>query len=275
MQKLNLKILAAFLLVLTHLLLVTSCKDDNSPTGPEQQQEEVQEPVMPPTNSMKIDLSDFLGNRKSGLAKAPVLSKQNFGMAVVTTTVLNTWVVVGLSVPVAIFARALQETPALESDAKFHWRYTELGYEVDLVGWIDIQNKQTVWEMYVTHLSNLDHFLWYSGRANLDATAGDWLFYDISQPATQVEIIKIDWVNNSETDRQLAFTNVLVNTENYGDILKYTVKDDDRKIEFHDSAKDEDLIIYWDAVTTAGYFQAPDYKDGLPAYWDENHDDVP
>ena len=131
--------------------------------------------------------------------------------------------------------------------------------------------------MYVTQgtVLNLDHFLWYNGHCNINATTGDWIFYDLSKPDSFIEQVRIDWVINSETNRVLTFTNVLAGGKDEGDQLKYTVDGDNISVEFFDASQGTTAIISWDAVTTAGCIEAPNYNNGVPGCWDENHNDIP
>lgn len=256
----------ALILIVAHLYLIMAC--EKNPTESEQKQV----PSLPPVSSMQIDLSLFVGK---SLAKNNNFSQYHFTTAVVTATIVNTWVVISLAAPVYIFGRALHEKPELQSDGKFHWMYTAIPYSVDLAGWIDVPNKQSVWEMYVTQGQNFDHFMWYNGHCNLDATAGDWTFYDETKPDSSINKVRIDWINNSELDRVLTFTNVLPGGQYENDQLKYTVDGNNRSIEFYDASEGTTVTIFWDAVTTAGYIQAPNYNNGEKAYWDENHNDIP
>jgi len=268
MKNVTPKSMLAVLLIFTLLNLIIAC--DKNPTEAEKTP-----PVLPSVNTMQVNLSLFT---TSSLAKENSISQWNFTTAVITVTIVNAWVVLGLAAPVFVFGSALQDQPELQSDGKFHWIYNtsflSVPYTADLAGWLDVPNTQSVWEMYIT-FGSLNNFLWYDGRCNFTATSGDWIFYDETRPDTLNPKIRIDWINNSETDRSLTFTNVFAGNEYEGDILKYTVNGTALSVEFYDASVGTTVIIAWDAVTTAGYIQAPYYNNGQPAYWDENHNDLP
>lgn len=262
-----------FIIITSFNAFMMSC--DNNPTKSE---DEV--PVMPPLSSMQPDLSIFSGGSTQSAGKAAnPQTKQHFAWAVTSVTLINAAVLLHLAVPTYIFGRALMEQPVLESDGKFHWKfspvYALVKYEADLAGWIDVPNTQTVWEMSVTQSKlNLDTFLWYVGHGNLDGTQGDWTFYDFNQPDTLSSLIRIDWEDNTETDKLLTFTNIWETNVNVGDQLIYQVDGDSASVQYVDVSENTMLKIVWDYNTTAGYIQAPNYHDGLPGRWDENHDDL-
>lgn len=272
MRQLKFKSSLAVILIMLHLLLITTC--DKNPTEAKKKEP----PLMPPATSMQVDLSLF-SSPGNVLAKENAFSKVHFTTAVFTVSLINLGVLAGMATPVFIFAQALSVDPVLQEDGKFHWVYTAnyelLKYTADLAGWIDVPNKQAAWEMYVTQAGlNLNHFMWYDGRCNLDATAGYWIFYDHTQPNSAVTTIRIDWINNSETDRVLTFTNVTAGSPYEGDQLKYTINGNDRSVEFKDASEGTTAIIFWDTATKAGYIQAPNYNNGQKGCWDQNQNDV-
>ena len=266
-QKRIFSILILFLI--GSLTFILSCEESTVDPEPTEQ------PTLPPEASMKMDLSLFIGQAAQSLAKNPALTKYHFATAVVTATLVNASVLVHLAVPTAVFAAAFSQEPEFKDDGKWHWIYSINNYSADLAGWIDTPNKEAVWEMYVSHGNNLNNFLWYEGRSNLTGTAGYWLFYNAENPDSPAEMVRLDWTNNSVTDRTLQITNVWEGNSGQGDILKYTVDGTDNSIEFYDASEDITAIIFWDSETTAGYIHLPNYNNGEPAYWDENHNDLP
>jgi hypothetical protein len=252
---------------------IISC--DNSPTESKEEP-----PVMPPASSMQPDLSLFTGGGAQSLGKAAgPQTKQHFAWAVTSVAVINTAVLLHMAIPTYIFGRALMEEPALETDGKFHWKFTPtyalVKYSADLAGWIDVPNTRTVWEIRVTQSKlNLNEYLWYVGHGNLEASSGDWTFYDYTMPDALYPIIRIDWEDNSDTDKLLTFTNIQDGGVNVGDQLIYQADGDSARVQYMDASTGTSLKIAWDYTTTAGYIQAPNYHDGLPGRWDENHDDL-
>ena len=254
-------------------LSLTMCS--KSPNEPE---EDVDAPALPPAESMQMDLSAF-GGSLTGLAKpADPTTKLNFTNAVARVAFVNATVAATLASPVALFAAALSQPPTLERDGKFHWVYeVRVGptvWKAELVGW---KSTNINWQMYVSGNTGdlqLADFMWYDGWSSVDNIKGQWMFYDPSKPDASEKMMSIDWQVNSETDADLTFTNLWEGNENKGDVLKYLAKGTDRSIEYTDASENETWKIFWDAETTAGYLHVPGYNDGNPAYWDENHNDI-
>jgi len=259
-------------LILSHLLLVTCDKNStNTEDTP---------PVMPPQESMMVDLSAFSAGGNQSLTKtADPQTQVHFATAAFTLGLVNLAVAVHLAVPVYIFSRALLEKPELQSDGKFHWTYATVyqlfNYEADLAGWVDVPNAEVNWEMYVTQeRKELDHFMWYNGHCNTEATTGDWTFFDASQPDLQIPVIQIDWLITGETERILNIENVFEGNAAEGDQLIYQIDGDTTRVQYLDVSEGTTAKIVWHTETVAGYIQAPNYNAGIPGHWDENQQDL-
>ncbi|MBN2105717.1 hypothetical protein JW835_16890 [bacterium] len=272
MKRISIRCIVIFAIVISHLFIIV-CEKNPS-------ESENTPPVMPPQESMMIDLSNFSvgGNQSLNKSSLPQ-AKTHFGLAVLTLGLVNISVMLHLTVPVYIFGRALLEKPELQSDGKFHWTYSTVyqlfNYEADLAGWVDVSETEVNWEMYVTQAKRgLDHYRWYDGHCNLDATAGDWTFYDASQPDQQNPVIQINWQIQSETDRSLVFANIFEGDENIGDQLIYQIDGDSARVQYLDASEGTTAKIVWNTETIAGYIQAPNYNEGKPGRWDENQEDM-
>ncbi|MBN2413000.1 hypothetical protein JXQ31_15035 [candidate division KSB1 bacterium] len=264
------------LIILPVLFLVFGCEKNPTDTMPE-----TTAPTLPPAGSMTLDVSMFNSNTGSLAKAASPESKSNFNNAVIRVALINTAVLTGMAVPTAVFVAAITEKPTLEPDGKFHWvyvvQYGTMTFKAELTGWVDITDNKIKWEMFITNNAYkpaLENFKWYEGWSNLENDKGQWVIYNPQKPAAPEKVIQLDWQYNNENDRNLIFTNVSGNENGNGDILKYTVLNTDCKIEFFDKSENFNSIIFWDSVTTAGYLQVPNYNNGQPAYWDENHDDI-
>ncbi len=269
MYKKYLKSGLAMLLVAAHLMLIFGC--DENPTETEKKEP----PTLPPATTMQIDLS---GISNSGQSLAKAATKNHFATAFLYGTVVNLWAVVGLSIPVGLFVQAASEDPVLESDGKFHWKFTSKGfilqYNTDLTGRIDVANKQSVWEMYVSSGERLKQFKYYDGRCALDLMSGYWTFYSATAADSGKAMIRLDWHVISETQRTLSFTNVLEGNDGKDDVLAYNVDGNNLSISFTDASKNETAIIHWDAITIAGCIESPNYNSGVPGCWDEDQNDI-
>jgi hypothetical protein len=205
----------------------------------------------------------------------------NFTNAAARLLVINAVVVAGMSVPVAVWAAAASQTPTFGTDGKFHWIYSVQNggqtFAADLAGWIDVPAAQSVWEMRITssgHQPPLNKFLWYSGRANLDATAGYWEVFDDKTPAENIKVLRIDWQLTAPDKATLTFLVVKPNVPENGDELTYRVDGVLRTVMLFDKSANTTLEIGWNAQTGAGYLIAPDYNNGRKACWDTSREDV-
>jgi hypothetical protein len=262
---------ATALVIMAHLFLVNCDKNPSESNKTP--------PVMPPPESMMLDLSAFLPGGEAISKESAPETQQHFGVAAVTAGLVNLSVAVHLAVPVFIFGRALLEDPVLQSDGKFHWTYSPVyqlvQYQADLAGWVEISDAEVNWEMCVTQdRLNLDDYLWYSGQCNIGATQGRWLFSDYRQPNSQIPIIQIQWQIQDSTHCELVFENMLEGNENLGDQLIYQIDGDSARMQFHDVSQAVISKIVWNYKTSAGYIYAPNYNGGLTGYWDENRQDL-
>lgn len=273
-KKLGLKTIAAA--VMLALLNLTACKDN--PGEPE----DAQPPQLPPLSSMQIDLSLFTGGTPNPGKAAEIQSPgPNFNNAALRLVVINATVTLAMAVPVATFGAAISQEPQLRDDGKYHWVFTvtENGntYQADLAGSLDLANGESVWEMRVTVPNSvlaLDGFLWYTGRAKLDNSAGEWHVFDPQQPDAGVEVLQIDWTRPSEDEASLVFTIVKPDIEQNGDTLTYSAVDTDRDVVLFDQSSGNSIEIHWDAVAGEGYLIAPNYRNGEKSCWDAQQNDV-
>lgn len=266
--------LISLTLVLAHLGLF-SCKDN--PSEPQN----AQKPELPPLSSMQIDLNLFTGKESAPKAADVQTPGANFNNAAIRVLLINTTVTLVMIVPVATFAAAISQEPTLGEDGKFHWIFAVnengINYKADLAGMLDTDNAETVWEMRITTPNStqpLDDFLWYSGRAKLDNSAGEWHIFDPTQPNDGVEVLQIDWSHPSETEATLEFTVVKPDVPENGDVLTYHVQDNDRSIKLNDNSEPANIEIYWDASTGEGYLIDPNYNNGEKSCWDQLKNDV-
>lgn len=265
------KLLAAALMV-THLSLV-SCNDNPSSS------KQPQQPTVPPAASMTTDLGLFITPGGTPKTAHATQAGANFINAAVRAAVINAAVVIGLSVPVAVFALAASQTPTLGTDGKYHWQYTATSggntFTADLAGSVDLRSQESVWEMRISSSNPpLNNFLWYDGRAKLDNSSGYWDFYDPSQPSSSVKTIHLDWTYASNTNASLAFAVVKEGVPEKGDELEYEVSGNIITITYEDASPQQTLVISWDRVLHPGYLIAPDYNNGAKACWDANLNDV-
>ncbi len=264
---------AILIIVVIFIMSLFAC--EKNPTEPEEKA-----PPLPPSESMKLDLSFFPKPGNNSLAKT-TLSKQNFTNAALRVWIIHTAASLAAVVPTVVFAAAIDQEAELQPDGKFHWIYTVQNnndtFSADLAGWVDQASKEIVWEMYVssnTHSPALDHFLWYEGRSKIGNKEGWWLFYDDKSPASMVEVLKVDWQIPDTKHRELVLSNTTQTANEYGDTLSYSLADNDNNLVFFDASAAKTNTIYWDSKTGAGFIEWFDYKNGAKSYWDANQDDT-
>lgn len=258
--------------VCAHLALVSCEKNPTEADSPK--------PSLPPASSLSTDLSAFnQALPKAGSEQAA--TKDNFITARTTVFLINTAVMVHMSVPVLTFAAAASQQPVLQSDGKWHWIYTVSNggqqFQADLAGWIDARAQASRWEMRITtNIAGvqLNKFLWYTGTAALDNGSGQWIIYDHLQPNAGVQVVTIDWDTDSASQASLKFTIVKPNVPENGDTLTYSTNGNARAVVYFDQSANTTLTISWDAVTKEGYIIAPNYNSGNKACWDAQLNDI-
>lgn len=253
-----------------NLALFLSCGD--SSTGPSDAA-----PEIPPTETMTVDLSLFNSANPSAANDAIASTKINFLAAVFVVTVVNAFVVVSLSAPVAATAAALNEQPTLEGDGKWHWRYSHTqgvnSFDLELTA--EVRTDEIRWEMFVTSASlSLDNFLWYDGVTDRSTESGFWQFYDDKQPTSKVELLKIDFDYISNDDKTLTFLNNKPGDPGNGSTIAYDVAGDIVTMNLVNTETSETAEISWNRNDGSGYIEATNYNNEAKSCWNETRDDV-
>lgn len=231
-----------------------------------------QPPELPPTASMALDLSAFAGE---DLAPGAQIPGANFLNAAGRIILLNTAAIVGLALPTAIFAAALNTDPVKQSDGSWLWDYSVsvLGQDFNAKLTGRLQGIKIKWSMSVTvevFDIPLSKFQWYTGESLLDNTAGNWLFFDYLVPDAAEEIASIEWSVLGSGNSQLAISNIDSDGSHNGDVITYTVNGTEALISFYDASEDILADITWDLIMIAGSILVPNYNNGERAYWDED-----
>lgn len=258
------KILIFFLC--SYMAILPGCGGDSMTNS------ENKPPELPPQETMIVDISLFGFQGGNQVFKNSDLDgAANFARALVFATVVNLWVVAGLSVPVAATAAALSVEPTFdEADGKWHWNFSypdaNPTLTLELTG--QINGNVINWEMFVTRQlpTPLTDFLWYTGETRIDGTSGHWQFYDESRPEENHENIKIDYVYNSETDRTLTFLNNNVGSDGFGDSLTYQVNGEIVTMLLDQVSENKSVEISWNTQTREGYID----ENGVKGCWDSN-----
>jgi hypothetical protein len=175
-------------------ILLTSCK-----------KKEGDPPVLPPEESMVIDFSNFTPAAKSAdfmLQKGT--EDYNWSFAVLATATFRGASAL-LTIPVAAFRLAIDQTPVFIENATWQWSYTYLStFNVRLTG--KIRSSDVLWNMYVekTGTGSFDEFLWYTGTSKLDGTGGEWEL-NLSNVYPD-PFLKITWTRSGTTITSVKYT---------------------------------------------------------------------
>jgi hypothetical protein len=239
-------------LVAVAVLGVAGCsEDEEKPTGVDPNTPFPY--AEPAVATMQVDVED-LG--EGGYALGPA------GICHALTTLVVAWVnlnvEVRLLIPEAALVACLQQPPVYLGNST--WRWTANGgqgagaWTAELTGTL-ASATQVEWVMRVTGTQlNLNRFLWFDGRCDLAAQAGDWVFYDPASPATPKAVIQCAWSlpAATEADRTLDFENVDTTAPEYHDLLHYALADSIALISFTDASAQSTTEARWDLRDGSG-----------------------
>lgn len=254
----------SLLLVPCVALLLSACDDTAAP-------DENNPPALPPAATMQADFSVFESGGVAGSPDVAGAAGPWFLSAAIAVGLAKTATFLTLALPSATFAAATSHSPVF-SDGAFHWTYSASqginNFSANLSA--TPQGSEAIWEMRVTsntHVPSLTEFLWFSGRATLDATSGEWHIFNAATPAESNEILSIDWSHTSATDRSLIITNVNTQSADNGDVLVFDVNGDIHTVRFTDFSVGTEVHIQWNSVTSEGFIEAPNVNGGVRACW--------
>jgi hypothetical protein len=236
-------------------------------------------PTLPPdsTFSMTMGLSEFpaaaLALSGASIAAAP--AGTNYTFAAVNVGVWNLIITVGLAVPVLTFAESFNHTPVLQPDGSWLWSYSKTivdTYSAKLNG--KVSGGQVIWNMYISKTTGADQFTdfnWFTGTADLAATAGNWTMR--KSPTEPVDLLSIDWHRNAAAGTgDIKFTNVEANAAEEGGYISFRRTSDTPYDSFYDiyaKSADNLINIEWNSVTKeGGVMNQQHFGDALWHYWD-------
>lgn len=254
------------IIVLLSLLLSVSfqsCKKDHGIA-----------PDLPPESAFLADFSDF-EESKAGFDKTTV----NWTHSFVNVAVWSVIIVVGMAVPVASYAEAVNNREAVyQSDNTWLWEYSfpkdVNSHTAKLFG--TIQEGTVDWEMYITKTGVYEDFLWYTGTSDLDGMSGTWTLFD--KPTNPTEKLRIDWARTTGSTGHIKYTNIEPGgAENGGYILYGNDADSDLNAYYDIYNKGDDNLteIEWNQTNLNGRVKDP-FKFGNEEWhcWDETQQDI-
>jgi hypothetical protein len=287
------------LIVAAAMLPACSSEDDTGPTGP---QTTGDAPQLPAMSTMVFDV-DFFGSNPSGISQqsietgkpgdelqaAGAANRTNWINAFVRALYVQLIMFDALEEPIGAFALAIHSVPQQQEDGSWLWTYifVEDGVEYSIFLYGTPGDTYVDWRMEVSTNDPgfpLDHFVWFSGRAQADDSEGYWQFYDpvfaastmtgsAATPTPGVETIRIDWENPSVTEHRLTILVNGVGHEDEGDYVEFFESSLVGSITHYDAGEDllSDITYYPDG---SGSLTVPDYNNGEQACWDRQQFDT-
>ncbi|MEA2043429.1 MAG: hypothetical protein U9N85_12885 [Bacteroidota bacterium] len=229
-------------------------------------------PVLPPESSLIADFSDFNDSPDKA-------TYANFGYSVTNVMVWNVFITVGLAIPVASYAEAVQNhEPVYQSNETWLWSFdfSVLGitHTADLYG--SLVNDSSEWKMYISKEGVCNDFLWYKGKSALNNSGGYWIMYE--SQSNDVELLQIDWESNG-TSGNIRYTNIKKSAKEINGYILYG--NDNTEGEFsnyytiYNSVEEQLTEIEWDKASKAGHVRdTTHFEDQDWHCWNENLEDI-
>ena len=272
---LALRRICASLLILSLTFAVAGCGNNTT-----ENTSSSQAPTLPPDSTflMTLGLSAFPAAAAPafrGASMATTPAGTNYTFAAVNVGVWNLIITVGLAVPVLTFAESFNHTPVLQPDGSWLWSYSKIigdTYAAKLNG--KVSGGQVTWNMYISKTTGTNQFTdfnWFTGTADLAATAGNWTMR--KNPTEQVDLLSIDWHRNAAAGTgDIKFTNVEANATEEGGYISFKRTSDTPYDSFYDiyAKSANNLVnIEWNSTTKEGrVMNQQHFGDALWHYWD-------
>ena len=170
-------------------------------------------PALPPIESMTIDFSNFVTEKKSAsysLSKG--IENVNWEFSAIVAGYWNSLIVSTLAIPVITFSLATDETPVYLENKTWEWNYEApvfmSVYKARLTGQIRTQDIE--WKMYVSREGSggFSEFLWFQGTSKTDGTGGQWILNHSS--SFKEPVLQIDWTGNGTDIQTIKYTYIRV-----------------------------------------------------------------
>ena len=255
------KLLSLILIVILSAGFFHSCKKDKGDP-----------PTLPPAESMKIDFSNFLSQKKSAgpesFPKGTENSNWEFasGVALFWNSILTTTLVV----PVATFAHAVDQDPVYLDDKTWQWSFSvsvsTVTYKARLTG--QIRDTDVLWKMYVS--GSFAEFVWFEGTSKLDGTGGQWILNESS--TAQSPYLKIDWTKTSSSIGSIKYT-YMKNDSYVNSYIEYGLTTGTLNayynVHYFNGLIFSDVDIEWNTTTHNGRVSCSNYLLGEWYCWNE------
>jgi len=229
--------------------------------------------VLPPSESMVIDFSNFSANKKSAGLKGTETSAWEFAATV--SGVWNSLISLNLEIPITSFRYAKDYEPVYLGDSTWQWNYTfsvnSLSYTARLIG--KTRPNDVYWEMYITQegTGGFADFLWFKGTSGPDGLEGQWIFNQ--SPASPVEMFRNEWTKTEDLISSVKYTYIIDDTSLNSYILYgLTTGSPNAGYSIHfTNGLYSDADIEWNTTDLTGRLKCADYLHDINWHcWDSN-----
>ncbi|MDX9905164.1 MAG: hypothetical protein RBS55_01110 [Bacteroidales bacterium] len=266
MKRAGLILLVAGLILMAVVILLPGCKEENEPA-----------PSLPPQSSFVMDFSDF-SNPDDTLGTRGITTYQNWGYSYANVVIWQTFLTVGLAVPVAAFNESFNHEAVYHPDEdNWTWSYNVtvgfVVYEAELTGYLVADS--VAWEMRVTKGTEFSDFLWYYGRSAIGGSGGYWILQE--NPLNPNPLVLIDWHKYADGTAEISYTNIRPEVPENGTYIFYgtTLNDFNRFYHIYNKVQDNLTEIEWSSVNKNGHVKDPlHFGDDLWHCWDGSLMDV-
>jgi hypothetical protein len=262
------KSFSLLLIIMLSTVFFAGCKKDKG-----------EPPSLPPKESMSIDFSNFISNKKS----LEVVSGQkgtnttNWDYAALVAGGWNDILTAYLVIPVSAFKLAFEQSPSFVSTKTWQWSYSasvaSVTYKARLVGAINTSDVE--WKMYITRegTGGFAEFLWFEGTSKLDGTQGQWILYQ--SPLVTDQLLQVDWTKTSTEISSIKYT-YLKDTSFKGSYISYGLTSNILNayytVHYYDfnTTQFSDVNIEWNTTANNGRVKSSNYLLGDWYCWDIN-----
>lgn len=158
------KIKHCIIILLSGMLILSSCKKDEVESAPE----------LPPESSMQMDF--FKNDKNEFLAQRSSNTYKNWTASAATIGIYNIVLTATLALPVTSFRTAFNHKGAWQEKGKWKWVYSfpHKGntYTAELLA--TRLSNGIGWEMKING-PGVSNFVWYTGTSSDDGNSGSWI----------------------------------------------------------------------------------------------------
>lgn len=248
---------------------VISCKKDNN----------VAEPLLPPSESMLMDFSNFQGVTKKNIMVEDTSLFTNWTASAVTVNIWSAIVYLNSAIPVAAFGEAFNHPAVFVGNATWERSYTVacggLSYTCKLDG--TVTSNTVEWKMYITRAGGIGpdftDFLWVTGSSANDASSATW--HVNRGPETDGrQYFDVSWAR----EKSLRYTLVDTLANGTGNYLEYDIIDEaglDSQFLIQTVDHSYDISIQWSNANKNGRVKCHNWYGDLNWHcWGTNYKNV-